>query len=351
MRMRSYALAGALCVVGLLASAAWSDTIVLQQDLDGYTGVADTNTGWGGTFPGGLDEYMNSGARPLLDSFSSGDTGRLKTLVRFGDLDTAIPAPNASQITSATFYMYKAGGNSGTPNNVSAYRLLRAWDQGTWDGAGDQNWLRSAVDGANNRFATAPTFVDATAGNKVGGYNTIYETTVPGGATVAHASYGSDYNIAGFSAKADLASLDNTNGWLQVGDTLYVSLVHAGVRGTVGMGYWLTSQAWDGTDGPVGAADIDRDNPKTGNVWPNDPDLGWGSVDVTDWVQAWFADPGANHGLLLASNAGELELYSSDYNDDTSLRPYLEVEYVPEPAGLGLIVLGAIGLLRRRRRA
>jgi hypothetical protein len=83
-------------------------------------------------------------------------------------------------------------------------------------------------------------------------------------------------------------------------------------------------------------------------------------LDVTSAVQDWLINSQPNYGFFLktgpsifgtpASNFWNIQLGSFD-NVTASNRPTLVIDgVVPEPASLGLLALGAIGLLRRRRR-
>ena len=80
-------------------------------------------------------------------------------------------------------------------------------------------------------------------------------------------------------------------------------------------------------------------------------------TDVTDLVKSW-ADGAANNGMLLVTNGVRdfNRIYTRDIDSDDhsagtiEVAPLLAIEWVPEPATIGLLSLGALGLLRRRRR-
>jgi hypothetical protein len=55
-------------------------------------------------------------------------------------------------------------------------------------------------------------------------------------------------------------------------------------------------------------------------------DLGWHTVDITSLVNAWLGGT-PNYGILLKQDAGDTRYWSSEYNDDPSLRPKLVVNY------------------------
>lgn len=110
--------------------------------------------------------------------------------------------------------------------------------------------------------------------------------------------------------------------------------------------YWGT----DGTPqlGPKSGVDYltslysDVFGPKTPNQW-----VVW---DITEFVQNWQDGTMVNNGVYTHNPGNYLRAnyYSSEYEGDTSLRPMLVVEYVPEPATMMLLCLGVITLRRRR---
>lgn len=79
---------------------------------------------------------------------------------------------------------------------------------------------------------------------------------------------------------------------------------------------------------------------------------GWVSFDVTGQVQAWLAGV-PNNGFrvdsqtLALNDAGKKIVAVFNSASAAANRPYLEV--VPEPATLGMLVVGAIGFVARRR--
>ena len=87
----------------------------------------------------------------------------------------------------------------------------------------------------------------------------------------------------------------------------------------------------------------------TGGTTP----IGWKEFDVKTIVTSWLTTPSNNFGLRLQSgvylsnNTGNFTVISS--GNSTTFRPEL-VLVVPEPATIGLLGLGAVGFLARRRR-
>ena len=85
---------------------------------------------------------------------------------------------------------------------------------------------------------------------------------------------------------------------------------------------------------------------------------GFDTWDITTFVQGWDAETYDNFGIELRGPSSGDFLYStfhsSDYVDDSSLRPKLIITYedgeifVPEPTTLLLLAIGAIGIIRKK---
>ena len=78
---------------------------------------------------------------------------------------------------------------------------------------------------------------------------------------------------------------------------------------------------------------------------------GWVETDITDLVAQWYSgalDP--SQGMALFGDASQQAgYYWSSENAAQDLRPQLVIDYVPEPTTIGLLVLGGVALIRRRR--
>lgn len=114
---------------------------------------------------------------------------------------------------------------------------------------------------------------------------------------------------------------------------------------------WTESSTWQGQPGPLGAA-IDSIDISGTNQFVE--------FDVTAQVQAWLGGA-TNHGFIISQDAvvvdpngrgpgvaGEVGAFfrGAGWSDPTH-RPYLQV--IPEPAMLGILSLGAMISLRRKR--
>lgn len=136
-----------------------SVTLILQQGLNGYSGVLDTYiTSW--------YAKTNYSKDPTLAL----RTGQHSSLIRFADL-SRIPA--GARITQATLSLYVTSRTNSQSLTVQAYPLLRPWsvDQATWEratttsawskpGANDTTNDREAIAVASWPLSTLNTWID-----------------------------------------------------------------------------------------------------------------------------------------------------------------------------------------------
>ena len=91
---------------------------------------------------------------------------------------------------------------------------------------------------------------------------------------------------------------------------------------------------------------------------------GWVEWNITALVQAWQANPQANHGLAIfapdGGDAGFQRFVSSDnatanqpiysFPRETMYQPYIRGQLVPEPSSMSLLALGLTALIAARQR-
>jgi hypothetical protein len=99
------------------------------------------------------------------------------------------------------------------------------------------------------------------------------------------------------------------------------------VEAEISLAFWKAGTPWAYPGGSTDAADMwegkETYHPVTGGV------TGWVSIDVAANLQDWSDDVVTDfYGWTFATmTAPLLKIYSSEYTGDTSLRPYVSVEY------------------------
>ena len=138
-----------------MALAAVPVTIVFQNGLNGYEGTFDRRIGPGGEVDGnqigGQTTYYIDGGGSALN-----DSGYTQGLIRFSDVETAIPA-GAKILDAKITVVTKTHGNAQSGDSFNVYRLTRAFDSSSSvttdfgpDGLNeDVDWILGSFHGPN----------------------------------------------------------------------------------------------------------------------------------------------------------------------------------------------------------
>jgi hypothetical protein len=171
---------------------------------------------------------------------------------------------------------------------------------------------------------------------------------IPAGATINSATFGVFFQRSGGPAVTGfkLSRFKPGKGWVEGTSN--------GTTALPGEPTWNSQKhqqtLWE-VAGATGASDIDL-----GTTITFDKQGGiseWKTFDVTSWVVDWVNGV-ENNGMLIWGGVGDgvAGVYwinrMSEYAD-VNLRPYLTVDYVPEPVSAILLAAGSVLLLRRRR--
>ena len=356
-------LAAGVLVLGTAGHAA--TVVTLQEGLEysagnPYGGTADT---W--SVASGGRPFGNAGAFQTSDAMR--DHGRNSLLLRFAGLDAVLGGlgvTDKSQITEAKVQLYVTA-TAYDPTKVDLYtwRMTHDWEEGSVSSSyGDF----SSVDGANNVTYNGPRLGSDQSWTQHGTHANIEYTAVTSQPSVFFKNttyHNNQMAEVAFDTDLDttLATVNATsNSWYSDGGTVYVN-------SSVAIGssrFWLVEDEWpepgraqNGNWGSYfgnSAGQNDCYDSTDQKLMPAPSGAGeWMELDITGWVQGWFEDDGANHGMLFrAHERGDWDsvtLALSEYTTDTSLRPKLLVT-IPEPATMGLLALGFLPLLRRRKR-
>ena len=122
------------CGCRLTAGAGAGLQVTLQQNLGGYTGVADLSMEGHPNQDMRLIRWANLGDRTTLYTYSDGPTPIRTTALKFGGIEAALPgATSSADITSATLSLYARSTATGS---APIYKALHAWTEGTGGAVG-----------------------------------------------------------------------------------------------------------------------------------------------------------------------------------------------------------------------
>ena len=76
----------------------------------------------------------------------------------------------------------------------------------------------------------------------------------------------------------------------------------------------------------------------------------WYTWDITSLVQDWTDGASANYGLMLKGRTYWHVMNGLNSREASAGNPYLAIDATPEPATLGLLAVGAMALIRKRRK-
>ena len=155
------------------------------------------------------------------------------------------------------------------------------------------------------------------------------------------------------------------------------SAAHNASQGTVTHEVYRETDAWgegvgNGTPAGAGEASWNNRDGSTGSGWggaaggwgtgmslgsnvldsADTTGTGWAEWTVTSAVQGWYDGTYDNNGLLLIKVGGDWDKFRSREGSNSAEWPDLVVTYevIPEPATMGLLAMGALMILPRRRR-
>jgi hypothetical protein len=118
------------------------------------------------------------------------------------------------------------------------------------------------------------------------------------------------------------------------------------------------STPWAGGNGLISGTDyvataLDTQNtPNIGGAGPSDGSTMTFTLNDLSFLPGWINNPSTNAGFFIRQPTGTGafdKFYSSDAST-VAFRPLLTITLVPEPASFGLLSVGALLALRRRRR-
>ena len=265
------------------------------------------------------------------------------------DLNAIPDKAGITQVNSATLRVYRNRGYpGGTADQIFLTELAESWVEGTGTGSG------SDCDGAqwyNRNSGTVVTAAELISDSGVYRIDNVADlANDPVNADKKHVRQASSNTLNSADNHTDFPTLQAliddggaTRGYFydDASGKLYVNTLED-VR------YYATSDHWATPGGTTTGADPRAD------ITDMEPWSGWGGAgwiewDVTDIVNGWLLGKAPNYGFRLSGSGDYNYLQSSEYATGAE-RPELVIDYVPEPCTLALLILGAAGLVRNRKR-
>ncbi|MHB1158305.1 MAG: PEP-CTERM sorting domain-containing protein [Phycisphaerales bacterium] len=162
--------------------------------------------------------------------------------------------------------------------------------------------------------------------------------------------WGNDYTVSIFEVPiAALAGVSLTNATLQVHSQgfstgYFYGSAAIGWLDLTGSGITATGDVVaDAMGGP--ATSVPNQFPIWDSDWGTGDSSGLPTFNVTTYVQADL-DAGRTYSTFVMS--GSRDTYGSISTAESGSGPSIIATFIPEPASLGLLALGALALLRRR---
>lgn len=344
----AFSLLALLCLA--TADVLGAPIVLKEYSAPGYTFAAMADTEISGYQTSSrTDEQMNWGGAQLFSNLYQ----NTRVMLLKPDLQAIPDSALVSAVNSATLRIYRT---SNTYGNGAWYvgQLGEDWIEGTGGGTWD-----TTCDGAQWHVRNGGTIVDKSTfvGDGPGIWyvdgmadladdpiNKNPDTTFKKHVRPANNMtnfYNGQNSYTQANSLAELQALGTTRGYYydSASGRLYLNKNDVNIR-------WYSTADRFSTAGAAITGAYTRDN--SAPSYPPVP--GWIEFDVTAIVQNWLLSSQPNYGFRIYGQS-ENKIVASEYTTDPTLRPelVLDLAYVPEPGTLGLLLLGTLGVFRRRR--